>query len=352
MRLINTKQWRMIGALMSVAICAMLIWGWDDDSKKQYFLDEGNVFGTYYNIRYEAKKSLTKEIKAAFVDFDNSLSLFNPHSILSAVNANRDTTTNAAFESMFAEAARVNALSDGAFDITVAPLVNYWGFGIKKSNSEAVQQCNGPTAERSNSISGLLDFVGFDKVQLIDHKVIKSDRRVQLDAGAVAKGQACDMIAEVLMQNGCENYLVDIGGEVVAHGVNQQGGPWRIGISKPNLNNEGAQEVLQDILAVTDICMATSGNYRNYYYSNGERRSHTIDPRTGYPVQHSLLSATVVSSSCMRADALATACMVLGTDKALDMIDRAQDAACYLIVAENDSLVVIQSPNWCDFVQK
>ena len=269
--------------------------------------------------------------------------MFNPHSILSAVNANRDTTTNAAFEAMFDEAARVYALSDGAFDITVAPLVKAFGFGKKSDQFSEIS---------FQTIDSLREFVGFDKVQLVNHKVIKFDQRVQLDAGAVAKGQACDMIADVLRKNGCENYLVDIGGEVVAHGVNAKGEPWHVGITKPNLNNEGAQEDLQEILAVSDICMATSGNYRNYYYADGERRSHTIDPRTGYPVQHSVLSATVVSSSCMRADALATACMVLGADKAMEMIERAQDAACYLIVAQNDSLVVLQSQKWSDFVQK
>ena len=131
MRLSDTKQWRMIGALTSVAVCAALIWGGEDDPKPQYWHNEGHIFGTYYNIRYEATKNMEKSIQSAFRDFDNSLSMFNPHSILSAVNANRDTTTNTAFETMFAEAARVYTLSDGAFDITVAPLVNYWGFGNK-----------------------------------------------------------------------------------------------------------------------------------------------------------------------------------------------------------------------------
>ena len=187
---------------------------------------------------------------------------------------------------------------------------------------------------------------------LVNHRVVKDDYRTQIDGGAVAKGQACDMIAAVLSRQGCTNWLVDIGGEVVAHGVNDKGGPWHIGITKPNLNNEGAQEDLQQVLAVSDICMATSGNYRNYYYADGERRSHTIDPRTGYPVQHSLLSATVVSSSCMRADALATACMVLGAEEALAMIDRAGDAACYLIVAENDSLQVVESAKWAEMTTK
>lgn len=333
----------MITALLGVGLAALLIWGWDNDPKAQYFHNEGRVFGTYYNIRYEATEDLQDSINAAFEAFDNSLSLFNPHSILSAVNENRDTTTNELFETMWKEAERVYGLSNGAFDITVAPLVKAFGFGRKSDQFSMIS---------SQTIDSLRAFVGFDKVQLIDHHVIKSDSRVQLDGGAVAKGQACDLIASLLRSQGCENYLVDIGGEVVAHGLNAKDEPWHVGITKPNLNNEGAQDELQDILAVTDICMATSGNYRNYYYEGTERRSHTIDPRTGYPVQHSVLSATVVSSSCMRADALATACMVLGAEEAIDMINRAEDAACYLIVAKNDSLTVISSQNWTEFIKK
>ena len=333
-----------IGALLGLGFAALLIWGWDNESKPSYHHNEGKVFGTYYNIRYEARQDLQPQIDSAFAVFDNSLSLFNPHSILSAVNANRDTTTNALFEDMFSEAGRVYALSDGAFDITVAPLVNYWGFGSKKPNPDP--------SLKGREIDSLREFVGFEKVALEDHTIIKTDPRVQVDGGAVAKGQACDMIATLLRTEGCENYLVDIGGEVVAHGLNAKGEPWHVGITKPNLNNEGAQEALQEILSVTDICMATSGNYRNYYYAGDERRSHTIDPRTGYPVQHSVLSATVVAGTCMRADALATACMVLGEEKALDMIARAEDAACYLIVAQNDSLVTVTSPNWEEIITK
>ncbi len=340
---LNVNKQKTIGALLGIAVCALLIWGWDDDPKSSYYRNEGKVFGTYYNIRYEATEDLESAIQAAFEAFDNSLSMFNPHSILSAINANRDTTTNAAFESMWSEAERVYGLSNGAFDITVAPLVKAFGFGRKSDQVASIS---------SQTIDSIRAFVGFEKVQLVDHKVVKDDPRVQIDGGAVAKGQACDMIAEVLREHGCTNYLVDIGGEVVAHGVNDKGQAWHIGITKPNLNNEGAQEELQEILAVSDICMATSGNYRNYYYADGERRSHTIDPRTGYPVQHSLLSATVVSSTCMRADALATACMVLGAEDAFTMIARAEDAACYFIVAQNDSLVTIMSPNWEEFIKK
>ena len=339
----HIQKQHIISALLGIGLAALLIWGWNDEPETTYFHNEGRVFGTYYNIRYSATTDLLDSIDAALQAFDNSLSLFNPHSVLSAVNANRDTLTDAAFEAMWSEAERVYALSNGAFDITVAPLVKAFGFGRKSDQYSVIS---------SQTIDSLREFVGFDKVQLMDHRVIKSDPRVQLDGGAVAKGQACDMIAAMLQRQGCANWLVDIGGEVVCHGLNAKGEPWHVGITKPNLNNEGAQEDLQEILAVTDICMATSGNYRNYYYEGDERRSHTIDPRTGYPVQHSVLSATVVSSTCMRADALATACMVLGETDALAMIDRAGDAACYLLVAKNDSLVAVCSPNWAEMITK
>ncbi len=341
--MIRANNRHTIGALLGVGLAALLIWGLDDKSQesraenREYYHNEGKIFGTYYNIRYEATENLQDSIQIALQEFDNSLSMFNPHSVLSAVNANRDTTTDALFEAMWAEAEDVYTLSGGAFDITVAPLVKAFGFGRKSDQIAAISP---------EMIDSLRAFVGFDKVVLIDHRVYKSDPRVQIDGGAVAKGQACDVIAELLRQNGCKNYLVDIGGEVVAKGKNAKGAPWHIGITKPNINNEGAQEELQEILEVTDICMATSGNYRNFYYDGDVRRSHTIDPRTGYPVQHSVLSATVISSRCMRSDALATACMVLGKEEALAMIEQARDAACLLIVAQGDSLVTVVSEKW------
>ena len=337
--MIQANKQQTIGALIAMGIAALLLFLFDEERpKKEYFLNQGKVFGTYYTIRYEATGDLEDSIQAALQAFDNSLSMFNPHSTLSAINDNRDTVTDVLFEAMFAEAARVNALSNGAFDITVAPLVNYWGFGRLRAGARQAIRHN---------IDSLRAFVGFDKVQLVDHRIVKADPRVQLDGGAVAKGQSCDIIAALLERQGCTNYLVEIGGEIVSRGVNAKGDKWHIGITKPVDDASGErQTAMQEVIAVNDICMATSGNYRNFYYDGEQKRSHTIDPRTGYPVQHSLLSATVVSSSCMRADALATACMVLGADKAMEMIERAADAACYLIVDENGEMVVRTSRNW------
>lgn len=333
----RTKLIRNSVALIGLSV-AMLLFFLNNDKAAVYQCAQGKIFGTYYTIHYEHTEDLHNDIRATFDAFDRSLSMFNPQSTLSAINANKDTVVDTYFEQMWVEAERVYRLSNGAFDITVAPLVNLWGFGRLASNER-------PSGIDSAQVDSIMPYISMNLVQLVDGRVIKQDARVMLDGGAVAKGLACDIIAEQLTRHGCTNYLVEIGGEIVSRGVNSKGQAWRVGISQPTDDTSGQQE-LQTILSVNDICMATSGNYRNFYYDGDAKRSHTIDPRTGYPVQHSLLSATVVSSSCMRADALATACMVEGAEAALEMIEQAGDAACFLIVAQGDSTVVITSENW------
>ena len=325
-----------IGALLAaLAALAVALFTYEErPANRTYYRNEGKVFGTYYNVRYDAERDLSEAIDSAFAAFDKSLSMFNPESVISAVNQNRDTMTDERFEQMWAQAMQVSEWSEGAFDITVAPLVNLWGFGFK--HREEVTQ---------EKIDSIMPLIGWQKVKLEGHKVVKEDARIMLDASAVAKGQACDVIAEVLRKHGAKNWLVDIGGEVVAHGLSDKGEAWRIGITKPIDDPTGTENELQDIIEVTDIAMAMSGNYRNFYYEGKERRSHTIDPRTGRPVQHSLLSATVAAETCMKADALATACMVLGEDKAIDLIEKA-GVECYLIIAQGDSLIVRTSSGW------
>ncbi len=314
----SRRKIRVWTALLVLVLGGVVLFAFRDSRPEtRYYRHQGYVFGTYYNIRYEAAEDLEERILQRLDEFDASLSTFNPHSTISVLNQGRDTVWDAYFSAMYATAQEVNNLSHGAFDITVAPLVNAWGFGF--TNRETVTP------------------------ELID-----SLRKVKnvLDASAIAKGQACDVIAELLRDNGSDNYLVDIGGEVVLHGHNDQGEPWRVGITKPEDDTTGQKAEIQEVIASTDLCMATSGNYRQFYYENGIRRSHTIDPRTGYPVNHNLLSATIVATSCMRADALATACMVLGADSAMMLIESLPDTECYLICAgekEAASLIVIRS---------
>ena len=324
-------------ALAFVIIAALVLLLFPSEPKMRYYHHEGKIFGTYYNIRYEGSMDLHNQIQERLASFDASLSMFNQESVIARINRNEEVCTDSLFERMYHEAQLVSRMSDGAFDITVAPLVNLWGFGLKHGHAGDVSQA---------MVDSVKAYVGYEKVELVDHRLQKDDARITLDASAIAKGYGTDVVANVLREAGCENYLVEIGGEVVLKGVNDKGEAWRVGISRPKMDANGMDEGLQHIIQSSDLCLATSGNYLQYYYHDGQRRSHTIDPRTGYPVQHGLLSATVVASSCMRADALATACMVLGEADALTMIEQTDDATCYLIIASGDSLRISVSNNW------
>lgn len=329
------KKWIALGLAIAAAVLLLLL---PDTPKKQYFHNQGNIFGTYYNIRYEATEDLHDSILHYLQVFDQSLSMFNQQSIISRINRNDSVTTDELFNTMFREAMAISQLSDGAFDITVRPLVNAWGFGNRSQEPG--------TKSQNINIDSIKAFVGYEKVLLKEHYLLKSDPRTTLDASAIAKGYACDVVADLLREKGCENLLVDIGGEVVLQGGNDKGNAWRVGITRPTIDATGAEKELQEVIASNNLCMATSGNYLQYYFVDGQRRSHTIDPRTGYPVHHSLLSATVTASSCMRADALATACMVLGEQEALKMIEKTTDAACYLIIADCDTIRITTSKGW------
>ncbi|MBR1564222.1 MAG: FAD:protein FMN transferase [Paludibacteraceae bacterium] len=337
----DKRIYRTTFALLFLGAAAFFLWAYPDEEKVEYYHNQGKIFGTYYNIRYSATKDLEKGIVKTMQEFDNSLSAFNQESTISLINRNESTKTDAYFEQMYEKAEEVWQLSDGAFDITVAPLVNAWGFGFK-NKAEVTGQM----------IDSLKQFVGMPLVKLDNHKLIKQDCRTMLDASAIAKGQACDVVADFLKEKGCEDLLVDIGGEVVLKGVNENGEPWRVGIVKPQDDPTGTHNTLQEVISSTSLSMATSGNYRQFYYENGIRRSHTIDPRSGYPVNHSLLSATVIADNCMTADALATACMVLGKDSAMLMINNIHDAECYLIYADGDSIDTAMSEGFHKLIRK
>lgn len=310
-------------------------------SHSRYFNNQGTVFGTYYNIRYEAESNQVTAIHDAFLRLDTSLSMFNDSSLISRINRGETTATNDLFEHVYETALWLSEISNGAFDITVAPLVNAWGFGFKNQPNVTPEL-----------IDSLRSMVGYQSISLQNHQLIKQHAQTMLDASAIAKGYACDLVADVLRNAGATNLLVDIGGEIVAEGVNEKGMPWRVGITKPIDDATCTQQELQEIIQTSHIAMATSGNYRRFYYQDGERRSHTIDPRTGYPVQHNLLSATIIAPDCMTADAIATACMVLGPDSALKLINTinsqpslisrlSSPVSCYFIVGDSVGMHVV-----------
>ena len=289
-----------------------------------YQHDSGLVFGTSYNITYQSNDNLKPEIEKALAEVDASLSPFNEKSVITHVNKNEAVTLDDHFITVFRLSSEIYKDTEGAFDITVAPLVNAWGFGFK----------NGITPDR-HAIDSLMQFVGFDKVKLQNGKIIKTDDRLMLDCSAIAKGYGVDAVARLLKSKGIDNYMVEIGGEIVASGESPKGAPWRIGVSKPDDDSVNVSNEIQGIINISNRAMATSGNYRNFYYKGGKKYAHTIDPKTGCPVQHSILSATVVSDECAKADAYATAFMVMGLDKAKAVLARHKDLMAYFIYSDD-----------------
>ena len=290
-----------------------------------YQHDRGMVFGTVYHITYQSSKSLQKDIEAELAKVDASLSPFNERSIITAVNENRDTVVNKMFSDVFALAMKISDSTNGAFDITVAPLVNAWGFGFK-----------GGAMPSRHQVDSLKALVGYHKVSLADGRVSKTDPRIMLDCSSIAKGYGCDVVAKFLSAKGIDNYMVEIGGEIVTRGISEKRLPWKIGVTKPTDDSLNVNQEIQTIINVTDKAMATSGNYRNFYYKNGRKYAHTIDPSTGYPVQHNILSSTVIADDCATADAYATAFMVMGLDKAKAVLSRHPELMAYFILASDD----------------
>lgn len=303
-----------------------------------YQKSEDFIFGTSYHVTYQYDSDLTESIKTELLKVDASLSPFNKESVITAINENKDVKPDQMFMEVFNLAMDISKETDGAFDITVAPLVNAWGFGFKKGSQPSHSQ-----------IDSLMQMVGYHKLRLTDGIVRKQDPRIMLDCSAIAKGYGTDRVARLLQNRGVKNYMVEIGGEIVTRGVNPDRLPWKIGVTKPTDDSLGIGHELQTVLNVTNKAMATSGNYRNFYYKGGKKYAHTIDPKTGYPVQHNILSATVLANSCAVADAYATSFMVLGLEKAQKVLKRHPELMAYFIYSdENGDMTVWFSPSLKD----
>ncbi len=311
--------------------------------KMEYIQNQGLIFGTSYSLMYESPKDYGNEVHQHLMAVvDNSLSTFNPSSIISKINNNEAHQTDSAFEKVYYKAQEISEITRGAFDMTVAPLVNTWGFGYK--NKDEIL----PSHEEIETLKGI---VGYQKIHLENHQIIKDFPETTLDASAIAKGFSVDVAADFLEKNNIDNYMVEIGGEIRVKGMNKQGNKWRLGIDKPIEAISSTHRELDTIIHVTDMALATSGNYRQFYYKDGQRYSHTIDPISGYPVNHSLLSATVLAPDCMTADALATACMVMGAEKSLALAEKLAGIEIYLIIDKNGEYQEISTSGFVRYLQ-
>jgi thiamine biosynthesis lipoprotein len=293
-----------------------------------YIALNGQTQGTTYHIIYESKDSTDyqSEIDSLLREFDLSLSTYEPGSIISRINRDeQDVELSDYFIQCFNASRQVFEASGGAFDITVAPVVNAWGFGFtEKMDPDSLM------------IDSLLQYVGMDKIGIENGKIRKEKPGVMLDVNAIAQGYAVDIVSCYLASKDIHNYLVEIGGEVRTIGINPHGQIWTVGIDKPieGLQIPGIQ--MQAVIRLKNRSLATSGNYRRFYIRNGVKYSHTIDPVTGYPVQHNLLSATVLADECMIADGFATAFMVLGIEKSKLLLEERKDLDAYLIYTDEE----------------
>lgn len=299
---------------------------------------------TPYSVKYEASLNLENEIRQVMRDYYHAINPFDSTSIIAHVNRNEDMAVDSIFTMVFNTAMQVAEATDGALDVTCAPYINAWGFGFK-TDSTAVTQA---------LIDSLSQYVGYNKVALVDNKVIKQDPRIMLNFSALGDGCACDLIAGLLDNHGTENYMIEVGGEVRTAGHNSRGAAWHIGIVTPEDDPDGNNNNLQAIAMLDGrYGLATSGNYRNFYERNGRKYGHTINPATGYPAEQDVLSATVIAPTSIEADAYATALMVMGREKARTIAAEHEELAYYLIyIDENDSIGTEQSPSFDKFLKK
>ncbi len=282
---------------------------------------QGLAQGSYYAVTYfdEENRNFQREIDSIFHAVDMSVNLWVDSSVISKVNRNEEVTLDSIFIDNFNIAQEAARLSDGYFDPTISPIVAAWGFSYKNGDSLTPQL-----------IDSLRQLVDYRKVCIENGKVIKENPDITLDFNAIAQGYTSDLIAGFLDEKGMKNYLVDTGGEIMARGSKPNGQPWIVGIEKP-ADNWDSERVLQTRVALRDKGLVTSGSTRKYVERNGKRYSHNINPKTGYPVEHNVLSATVLADNSVWADALASICMVMGMEKSLPLIESMDGVEAYYI---------------------
>lgn len=325
---------RKLSILLLLVILIMSSCNGDKNQIKVNF--SGQAQGTYYAVTYYDNDghNYQADIDKLLDDYDRSVSVYLPNSIISRVN-NNDTNlvTDSYFNENFNKAMEVSRKTNGAFDVTVGPFINAWGFGLeKKADIDSLL------------IDSIMEFIGHQKILLKNNKVIKQDPRMVINFNAIAQGYSADIVGKFLESKGINNYLVDIGGEVLAKGTKEDEDPWIVGIQLPTKTKEGKIEAEAKVY-LKNKALATSGSYRTYYEENGLRYSHTIEPSTGYPVKHSLLSVSVLAADAITADAYATAFMVMGVEKSVEFLKANKELDAYFIFSTEDGKFATYATN-------
>lgn len=321
-------------SILLLAGVTFLLWAFARcNTAKPYRTFEGIIWSTTYHVTYASNAVLDDSVLSVLKRVDNSVSVFNPRSIISSINRNDSSAVaDTILRKIFKESVRINKFSHGAFDPTVGPLVDLWGFG--PSNAMHNDSIALPSDAKIDSVRML---VGIDSCKLLpDGHIIKKHPDTQFNFSAIAKGYACDLVAEMLERNGVVNYMVEIGGEINVRGENQIGQPWRVMIDAPIANTDTVVHTGTAIVRLTDDGVATSGNYRNYHKTDIGVVGHTISPVTGRPVSSGVLSVTVVAPDCITADAIATACMVMPMDSARAMLNRIPEASALFVTIDSE----------------
>ena len=333
----RSKSYFAILIALAIALIAMFC----SRDRQRFYSCEGVVWTTDYHITYEASRDLSDSIQLILGNMDMSVSPYNKASLISAINENSTRRVDDYIMRMLIASHTIHQESGGAYDPTVMPLVNAWGFGYK----------SGKTPTRAQ-LDNILQFVGMDKVTLHGDTIVKADERLMLDFSSIAKGLACDEIGRMLARNGAVNWLVEIGGEVAASGVNSRGKAWTVSVDMPGDETDEVSHESAMTLTLDSGAVATSGNYRKWRVENGNKLSHIIDPRTGESRTGTLLSVTVITRDCMTADAWATACMVMGDSTVKRMMQDRRDLGVMTISADtiSGSLIVWSNAPFADRV--
>ncbi|MBQ2076831.1 MAG: FAD:protein FMN transferase [Bacteroidales bacterium] len=323
---------------LGIAIVALL--AASCDPKTEYIKYSGPTQGTMFNITYCSDTNYNAEIDSLLQAFCRSLSNYDSTSLISRINRNETDTLDALSEEFFNVSKEVWANTDGIFDVTVAPIVNAWGFGWKRHETHIPD---------STEIDSLLQHVGMDKLEITNGRILKHDPDIQTITNAIAQGMSVDYISNFLKSKGINNFLVEIGGEIYCSGKNAQGRDWKIGVDKPIEGTGYEYRENQIVIHLSDMAVNTSGNYRKFIEDGGKKFGHSINPTTGYPAENEMISATVIYPDCIRADAYATAFMVMGAEKAMKIVESIDGMEAYFIVHEDGETKTVESSGFMKY---